>query len=45
VLFLRYFADLDYRTIAEVVGVETGTVVPRSTPREAIRLTLEEARS
>jgi RNA polymerase sigma factor (sigma-70 family) len=26
VLFLRYFADLDYRTIAEVVGIRTGTV-------------------
>lgn len=26
VVFLRYYADLDYRTIAEVLGVETGTV-------------------
>lgn len=26
VLFLRYFADLDYRTIATVVGVRSGTV-------------------
>lgn len=26
VLFLRYYADLDYRSIAEVLGVETGTV-------------------
>jgi RNA polymerase sigma factor (sigma-70 family) len=26
VLFLHYFADLDYRTIAEVVGVRIGTV-------------------
>lgn len=25
-IFLRYFADLDYRTIAEVLGVEVGTV-------------------
>jgi RNA polymerase sigma-70 factor (ECF subfamily) len=25
-LFLRYYADLDYRVIAEVLGVETGTV-------------------
>jgi len=26
VVFLRYYADLDYRTIADVLGVETGTV-------------------
>lgn len=26
VLFLRYYADLDYRTIASAVGVEVGTV-------------------
>jgi RNA polymerase sigma factor (sigma-70 family) len=26
VLFLHYFADLDYRTIAEVVGIRSGTV-------------------
>jgi RNA polymerase sigma-70 factor, ECF subfamily len=45
VLFLRYFADLDYRTIAEVVGIETGTVgATLHAAREAIRLTLEEAR-
>ncbi len=25
-VFLRYYADLDYRTIGEVLGVETGTV-------------------
>jgi RNA polymerase sigma factor (sigma-70 family) len=25
-LFLRYYADLDYRTIAEVLGIEVGTV-------------------
>jgi RNA polymerase sigma-70 factor (ECF subfamily) len=25
-LFLRYFADLDYRTIADLLGVEVGTV-------------------
>jgi RNA polymerase sigma factor (sigma-70 family) len=25
-LFLRYYADLDYRSIAEVLGVEVGTV-------------------
>lgn len=26
VLFLRYYADLDYRTIAEVAGIAPGTV-------------------
>ncbi len=26
VLFLRYYADLDYRRIAEILGVRTGTV-------------------
>src|SRR4051812_23740798 len=25
VVFLRYYADLDYRTIADVLGIETGT--------------------
>lgn len=25
-IFLRYYADLDYRTISDVLGVETGTV-------------------
>jgi RNA polymerase sigma factor (sigma-70 family) len=45
VLFLRYFADLDYRTIADIVGVETATVgATLHAAREAIRLTLEEAR-
>jgi RNA polymerase sigma factor (sigma-70 family) len=26
VLFLRYYADLDYRTIAEILAVEIGTI-------------------
>src|SRR5436305_8640740 len=26
VVFLRYYADLDYRTISEILGIETGTV-------------------
>jgi RNA polymerase sigma-70 factor (ECF subfamily) len=26
VVFLRYYADLDYRSIAEILGVEVGTV-------------------
>jgi RNA polymerase sigma factor (sigma-70 family) len=25
-LFLRYYADLDYRSIAEALGIEVGTV-------------------
>ena len=25
-IFLRYYADLDYRSIAEALGVEVGTV-------------------
>ena len=25
-VFLRYYADLDYRTIGDVLGIETGTV-------------------
>jgi RNA polymerase sigma factor (sigma-70 family) len=25
-VFLRYYADLDYRTIGQVLGIETGTV-------------------
>lgn len=25
-VFLRYYADLDYRTIGHVLGIETGTV-------------------
>ena len=41
VLFLRHYADLDYRQIAEVVGVERGTVaatlhVARRKVKEAI---------
>jgi RNA polymerase sigma-70 factor (ECF subfamily) len=26
VVFLRYYADLDYRSIAEILGIEVGTV-------------------
>jgi RNA polymerase sigma-70 factor (ECF subfamily) len=41
-LFLRYYADLDYRTIAEVLGVEVGTVsatlsAAHTTLRKALR--------
>ena len=40
VLFLRYYADLDYRRIAEILGVETGTV---SASLHAARATLRRA--
>ena len=43
-LFLRYYADLDYRAIADVLAVKPGTVA--ATPhaaREAVRRALEEA--
>lgn len=44
-LFLRYYADLDYRTIADVLGVEVGTVsATLSAAREALRKKLEEVR-
>jgi RNA polymerase sigma-70 factor (ECF subfamily) len=41
-LFLRYYADLDYRAIAEVLGVEVGTVsatlsAAHTTLRRALR--------
>ena len=42
VLFLRYYADLDYRRIAQILGVETGTVsatlhAARTSLRRALR--------
>jgi RNA polymerase sigma-70 factor (ECF subfamily) len=44
-LFLRYYADLDYRTIAEVLGIEIGTVsATLSTAHQALRKRLEEVR-
>lgn len=43
VLFLRYFADLDYRTIARIVGIRTGTVsATLSHAHAALRNELEE---
>jgi RNA polymerase sigma-70 factor (ECF subfamily) len=43
VLFLRYFADLDYRAIAAVLGVTTGTVGSTlNAAHAALRGTLEE---
>jgi RNA polymerase sigma factor (sigma-70 family) len=44
-LFLRYYADLDYRTIAEILGVEVGTVsATLSAAHQALRKRLEEVR-
>jgi RNA polymerase sigma-70 factor (ECF subfamily) len=40
ILFLRYYADLDYRRIAQILGVETGTV---SASLHAARATLRRA--
>jgi RNA polymerase sigma-70 factor, ECF subfamily len=45
VLFLRYFADLDYRGIAAVLGVTPGTVGSTlNAAHAALRRTLEEVR-
>jgi RNA polymerase sigma-70 factor (ECF subfamily) len=42
-LFLRYYADLDYRTIADVLGVELGTVsASLSAAHAALRRRLQE---
>jgi RNA polymerase sigma factor (sigma-70 family) len=43
VLFLRYYADLDYRRIAEILGVEIGTVsASLHAARARLRRALEE---
>jgi RNA polymerase sigma factor (sigma-70 family) len=43
VVFLRYWADLDYRTIAAVIEVEVGTVsATLNAAHAAIRRSLEE---
>jgi RNA polymerase sigma-70 factor (ECF subfamily) len=43
VVFLRYFADLDYQAIATALGIEIGTVAATlSSAREALRRSLEE---
>lgn len=43
VLFLRYYADLDYRTIADVLEIAVGTVgVTLSTAQAKLRRLLEE---
>ena len=45
IVFLRYYADLDYRSIAEVVGVEVGTVsAALAAAHRSVRLSIEEVR-
>ena len=45
VVFLRYYADLEYRTIAEVLEIEQGTVAATlSKAHQALRDRLEGAR-
>ena len=45
VIFLRYYADLDYRTIAQVAGTEVGTVsATLSAAHTALRRQLREVR-
>ncbi|MDX6481526.1 MAG: hypothetical protein QOG85_2036 [Gaiellaceae bacterium] len=42
-VYLRYYADLDYRSIADVLGVETGTVsATLSSAHQALRRSLQE---
>ena len=44
-LFLRYFADLDYRAIADVLGIEVGTVsATLSAAHQTLRAKLEDVR-
>jgi RNA polymerase sigma-70 factor (ECF subfamily) len=44
-VFLRYYADLDYRTVADVLGIEVGTVsATLSAAHRTLRKRLEEVR-
>jgi DNA-directed RNA polymerase specialized sigma24 family protein len=44
-IFLRYFADLDYATIAEALGIEIGTVsATLGAAHRSLRKTLQEVR-
>jgi RNA polymerase sigma factor (sigma-70 family) len=44
-IFLRYYADLDYRTIAEVLGIEVGSVsATLAAAHRSIRSGLREVR-
>ena len=45
VVFLRYYADLDYKTIARLLGIKVGTVsATLSAAHSDIRSAVEEAR-
>ena len=45
-VFLRYYADLDYTTIGEALGITTGTVAATlNAAHSALRIRLEEART
>ena len=45
-LFLRYYADLDYRTIASILGIEVGTVsATLSAAHASLRRALERSRT
>jgi RNA polymerase sigma factor (sigma-70 family) len=45
-VFLRYYADLDYRTIGEVLEVETGTVsATLAAAHRSLRGSMEGVRS
>ena len=45
-VFLRYYADLDYRTIGEVLEVETGTVsATLAAAHKSLRTAIEGVRS
>ncbi|HEU5245265.1 MAG TPA: sigma-70 family RNA polymerase sigma factor [Gaiellaceae bacterium] len=42
-VYLRYYADLDYRSIAHVLGVEVGTIsATLSSAHEALRRSMKE---
>jgi len=44
-VYLRYYADLDYRSISEVLGIEVGTVsATLSSAHQALRRSLEEVK-
>ena len=44
-VFLRYFADLDYRTIADTLGIEVGTVsATLGAAHRSLRKRLQEVR-
>jgi RNA polymerase sigma-70 factor (ECF subfamily) len=46
IVFLRYYADLDYRSIAAAVGVEVGTVsAALASAHATVRKAYEEVRS